>query len=105
MRDIIIYTIEDIKELLQPIFVKFNVKKAILFGSYSKGVATERSDVDLILDSGLTGLNFVSLIEGVRLVLNKERDVFDKTHIIPNSKISAEISKDGVVLYEDIERS
>ena len=95
-----IYTIDDIKAVLHPIFVKHRVKRAVLFGSYVKGFANQNSDVDLILDSGLRGLKFVGLIEDVRSALDKEVDVFDETHIIPNSKISSEISKDGVVIYE-----
>ena len=95
-----IYTIDDIKTVLRPVFVKHSVKKAILFGSYVKGLANQNSDVDLLLDSGLRGLKFVGLIEDVRSALDKEVDVFDETHIIPNSKISSEISKDGVVIYE-----
>ncbi|MBR0359869.1 MAG: nucleotidyltransferase domain-containing protein [Clostridia bacterium] len=95
-----IYTIDDIKAVLHPVFVKHSVKKAVLFGSYVKGLAKQNSDVDLLLDSGLRGLKFVGLIEDVRSALDKEVDVFDKTHIIPNSKISSEISKDGVVIYE-----
>jgi len=95
-----IYTIDDIKMALHPIFVKHSVKKAVLFGSYVKGLANSNSDVDLLLDSGLRGLRFVGLIEDVRSALNKEVDVFDETHIIPNSKIFSEISKDGVVIYE-----
>ena len=95
-----IYTIDDIKKALHPVFVKHSVKKAVLFGSYVKGLADNRSDVDLFLDSGLKGLKFVGLIEDVRDALDKDVDVFDKTHIIANSKISSEISRDGVVIYE-----
>lgn len=95
-----IYSIEDIKSVLYPVFVKHSVKKAILFGSYVKGLANQNSDVDLLLDSGLKGLKFVGLIEDVRKALDKEVDVFDRTHIIPDSKIFSEISKDGVVIYE-----
>ena len=94
-----IYSVEDIKAVLHPVFTKHNVKKAILFGSYVKGLADHRSDVDLLLDSGLRGLEFIGLIEDVRLALDKEVDVFDKTHIVPNSKIFSEISRDGVVIY------
>lgn len=96
-----IYSVEDIKAVLHPVFTKHNVKKAILFGSYVKGLADHRSDVDLLLDSGLRGLKFIGLIEDVRLALDKEVDVFDKTHIVPNSKIFSEISRDGVVIYEE----
>lgn len=96
-----IYSIDDIKTVLHPVFVRHNVKKAVLFGSYVKGIANSHSDVDLLLDSGLRGLKFVGLIEDVRAALDKEVDVFDETHIIPNSKISSEISRDGVVIYEE----
>ena len=96
-----IYSVEDIKAVLHPVFTKHNVKKAILVGSYVKGLADHRSDVDLLLDSGLRGLKFIGLIEDVRLALDKEVDVFDKTHIVPNSKLFSEISRDGVVIYEE----
>ena len=95
-----VYTIDDIKAALHPVFVKHGVTRAILFGSYVKGMANQNSDVDLLLDSGLRGLKFVGLMEDVRSALDKEVDVFDETHIIPNSKIHSEISKDGVVIYE-----
>ena len=95
-----IYTIEDIKTVLHPIFVKHSIKKAVLFGSYVKGLANQSSDVDLLLDSGLRGLQFVGLMEDVRAALDKDVDVFDETHIIPGSKISSVISRSGVVIYE-----
>ena len=96
----VIYTIDDIKSALHPVFVKHSVKKAVLFGSYVKGLANQKSDIDLLLDSGLRGLKFVGLIEDVRKALDKEVDVFDETHIVPNSRIFSEILKDGVVIYE-----
>ena len=77
-----IYTIDDIKTMLYPVFARNNVKKAVLFGSYVKGLANSNSDVDLLLDSGLRGLKFVGLIEDVRSALDKEVDVFDTTHIV-----------------------
>ena len=95
-----VYTIDDIKTVLRPVFDKHSVKKAVLFGSYVKGMANKNSDGDLLLGSGLRGLKFVGLIEEVRTALDKEVDVFDQTHIMPYSKIFSEISRDGVVIYE-----
>ena len=95
-----IYSIDNIKTALSPVFNNYSVKKAILFGSYAKGVSTPKSDVDLLLDSGLKGLRFVGLIEDIRTALDKEVDVFDVSHIVPHSKISSEILKDGVMIYE-----
>lgn len=58
------------------------LKSAVLFGSYGKGTASARSDVDLLVDSGLEGLRFVGLIEDIRSVLGeKEVDLFDVSHI------------------------
>lgn len=96
-----VYTIDDIKTVLYPVFARHNVKKAVLFGSYVKGLADGQSDVDLLLDSNLRGLKFVGLIEDVREALDKDVDVFDEAHIIKGSKIFSEIAKDGVVIYEE----
>ena len=95
-----IYTIDDIKDTLHPVFASYKIKKAILFGSYVKGSANAHSDVDLLLDSGLKGLRFVGLIEDIRAALDKDVDAFDRTHITPDSLIATEIQKDGVVIYE-----
>lgn len=95
-----IYTIDDIKAALHPVFNSYSIDKAVLFGSYVKGMADENSDVDLLLYSGLKGLKFVGLIEDIRAALNKEVDVFDISHITPESEISSEIRKDGVTIYE-----
>jgi len=46
-----IYTVDDIKGMLNPIFSSAPIYKAVLFGSYAKGVATEASDIDIVIDS------------------------------------------------------
>ncbi len=96
----VIYTVDDIQRVLYPVMNAYNVRKAVLFGSYVKGEATESSDVDLLVDSGLRGLRFVGMMEDIRQALNKDVDVFDVTHITPGSKIDAEINRDGVIIYE-----
>lgn len=45
-----IYTIDEIKELVAPVAKKYNLEKVYLFGSYARGEATENSDVDLRID-------------------------------------------------------
>lgn len=96
-----IYSYEEIKNRLFPVFQQYNVNKAVLFGSYGKGTATVKSDVDLLVDSGLKGLNFVGLMEAVRNALGeKEVDMFDVSHIDKGSLIEKEIAKTGVEIYE-----
>ena len=75
-------------------------KKCQTPGSYSKAAATENSDIDLLVDSGLKGLQFVGLSEDIREALDKDIDVFDVTHIEPESRIENEIRSTGVVVYE-----
>ena len=41
--------LDEIKELLLPVFVKNKVKKAIIFGSVCRGSATKKSDLDLMI--------------------------------------------------------
>ena len=95
-----IYSIPEIKHILSPIFDQYEVNKAILFGSYSKAEATENSDIDLLVDSGLRGFRFIGLSEDIREALDKDIDVFDVTHIEPESRIGDEIKRTGVVVYE-----
>ena len=72
-----------------------------MFGSYGKGKATIKSDVDPMVDSGLKGLRFVGLIEAVRRALGgTEIDMFDVTHIEKGSVIDREIERTGVKIYE-----
>ncbi len=95
-----IYTVEQLKNLLGSVFRHYDIKKAILFGSYAKGEATEDSDVDLLVNSGLRGLSFVGLKEDLCKAVGKDVDVLDVTHIEKDSKIDEEIQKTGIVIYE-----
>lgn len=94
-----VYSVSEIRNILLPVFVRYEINRVILFASYSKAAATETSDVDLLVDSGLRGLKFIGLSEDVRKALDKDIDIFDVTHIEPNSKIDDEIKSTGVLLY------
>jgi predicted nucleotidyltransferase len=94
-----IYDIAEIKRRLEPVFRVKGVKSAVLFGSYAKGEASENSDIDLLVDSGLRGLDFVELIEYVREALQKEVDVIDRYYIDKNSRIEQVANDDGVIIY------
>lgn len=93
------YTIPELKNRLAPIFEKYGVRKAVLFGSYGKGTANAKSDVDLLVDSGLRGLRFVGLSEDIQQVLGIDVDLLDVTHIEAGSQIDQEIKETGVMIY------
>ena len=94
-----IYSIEELQKLLSPVFASFGVKKATLFGSYAKGVATEKSDIDLLVDSGLHGLSFFGLLESVSNTVRVPVDLIDVSQVSPNSPVEREIKRTGVALY------
>lgn len=94
------YTIEEIKQTLTPIFSEYNVKKAVLFGSYAKNCADEKSDIDICVDSGLRGLDFFGLLEDVCTSVTCPVDMFDIYDVRAGSKIEQEIEKTGVVIFE-----
>ena len=45
-------TIEEIKERVTPICEKYKIDRMWLFGSYARGEADEKSDVDLCFEGG-----------------------------------------------------
>lgn len=93
-------TISQIKAKLQPVFQKYSVESAVLFGSYAKGMAHEMSDIDIMVDSGLRGMAFYGLLEDIVTSLNKPVDVLDSSEVERNSTVEREMRKSGVTIYE-----
>ncbi len=94
-----VYTIQQIQDILNPIFTNYNVRKAVLFGSYAKGLAKTNSDVDILVNSGLKGFDFYGLLEDVVTSLGKDVDMIDVSQVIPNSDVDNEIKRSGVMIY------
>ena len=95
-----IYTLPELKTILSPVFTSHGVRKAVLFGSYAKGQATEHSDVDLLVDSGLRGLAYYGLVEEVATALRVPVDLIDVTQVEQGSLVDHEIQRSGVAIYE-----
>ena len=94
-----VYTLPELQSILTPVFTFHGVRSAVLFGSYAKGSATERSDVDILVDSGLRGLAFYGLLENVVSVLGLPVDLIDVTQLEKNSPVEREIQRSGVPIF------
>ena len=94
------YSLPQLKDALFPLFLDYDIRKAVLFGSYGKGTATGKSDVDLLVDSSLRGLRFIGFLDEVQRALGKDVDLFDVSQIQPASPIDQEIRRTGVTIYE-----
>lgn len=97
-----IYTIEEIKKILEELLRDKPVYQVILFGSYAKQEATHKSDIDLIIDtnSKLKGFALLKLICQIEEKFQKEVDGFEKYEIIENSLIDKEIKETAIVVYQ-----
>ena len=92
--------VDMIKNKLRPIFDAYGIRRATLFGSSAKGTATQNSDIDILVDSGLKGLRFVGFLEALQSAVKLPVDLLDIRHIEKNSRIEREIQETGVVIYE-----
>lgn len=94
-----IVTVEYIKRKCTPILKKYNAEYCYLFGSYAKGKATEKSDIDLLICVDIKGIKFFGLVEELRLSLCKKVDALDINQINNNPDLVKEILKDGIKIY------
>ncbi len=99
-----ILTLEEIKDICKAVLDKYDVKYCILFGSYSKGKATEKSDVDLLISTEISGLKFFGIAEQLREALHKKVDLLDLRQLTDNQALIDEILRDGVRVYEQSEK-
>lgn len=94
-----ILTFDFIKEKVTEVLSKYDVNFCYLFGSYAKKKAKEKSDVDLLIDSSITGLNYFGLVEELRKSLNKKVDLVKFDQLTNNHDLIIEIMKDGIKIY------
>lgn len=97
-----VYTIDEIKSILEDILHDEPVYQIILFGSYAKNSANSNSDLDIVVDtnSKLKGFALLKLISKIEERFGKNVDGFEKYEIIDESPIDKEIKKTGVIVYE-----
>ena len=95
-----ILTLDEIKQGCKAVLDEYDVKYCILFGSYAKGTATEKSDVDLLISTDIVGLKFFGIAERLRETLHKKVDLLDLRQLADNQALIDEILKDGVRVYE-----
>lgn len=70
-----------------------------IFGSYAKGYATEKSDIDICVSTKLEGLKFVGLKIELENNLHKNIDLIRFSDLTDNLGLINEIMKDGIKVY------
>lgn len=93
-------TIEKIKNIVNDILPKYECSLCYLFGSYAKGYAKENSDVDLLIDTTVTGIKYFGLVEELRNALHKKVDVVLLRQLDNNLPLVKEILNSGIKIYQ-----
>lgn len=97
-----VFSINEIKTILFPIFETAPVYRAILFGSYAKGSPTDKSDIDIVIDSKgeLLNMDFYGVLEDIATRLGKSVDLFEITELKNNAAMQSAVEREGIVLYD-----
>lgn len=94
-----VYTIDEIRNVVAPIAKAYDVDRVYLFGSYARGEATPKSDVDLRIDKGrlrglfTLGAMYADLEEG----LGKKLDLLTTGSL--DQKFLKQISGEEILIY------
>ncbi len=91
--------ITQIKKLTQPVFSRYKIKRAGVFGSVARGESTLKSDIDILVDMDLS----YDLFDFIKFKQELETSLQKKVDLVEYSAIKAVIRKDvlqsEVVIY------
>lgn len=95
------YTIDEIREKAMPVAIRYGVDALSLFGSYARGDADEKSDLDFLIRKGdMKGLlSYCGMIADLEDIFHCRVDLVMK-NAIKDQKFYEEIERDEVKLYE-----
>ena len=93
--------ISEIQKIVVPIAHAYGVKRLYLFGSYAKGTANEKSDVDLLVEkeSTMSLLKLSGMRQMVQEALNLSVDLVTTAGI--EDDFRKEIDGTEILLYEE----
>ena len=94
-----IYTLDEIKSIATPIARQYGVAAMYLFGSYARGEATPKSDLDFRIDKGQ--LRSLFQLAGMQLALEngfqKDLDLLTTQMLTP--QFLSDIRPEEVLIY------
>ena len=93
-----ILTLSDIRRIVKPLAEKYHISEVYIFGSYARNEATSSSDIDFLVFGG-NGFKLTSVFafaEELRMIIQKEIDVFEINEVNRDSTFYTTIMKEMV---------
>ncbi len=75
------------------------IECAYLFGSYARGTANGKSDIDILVVCPPMGMKFYGIGEVLEKELHKKIDLHTHRQLMDNETFMAEFLKDGIKIY------
>nr|WP_300808369.1 nucleotidyltransferase domain-containing protein [uncultured Acetatifactor sp.] len=106
------YALEEIQAIVYPILRSHGVSRAYLFGSYARGEATGKSDIDLRIDAGKIKGMFAlgALYHDLTEVLEKSvhlvttESLEHSANVARTKRFRSNIEEDERLIYEETEQ-
>jgi len=102
----LIYTVQEIQNRVIPVAIKYGLKAVYLFGSYARNEASEKSDIDLLVDTtgtqikGLFALG--ALYCDMEAALGKKIDMITVSSLEQTSQMPSEDAFKETVIRERV---
>jgi predicted nucleotidyltransferase len=96
-----ITNLNDIQALAIPLFDRFNIRKAAVFGSFARNENTQQSDIDLLVDfmGSYDLLDLVGLKQELEAILNRKVDLLTFKSLL-DEEFDKTILKEAKLIYE-----
>lgn len=75
----VVYTLEQLRDMIVPLVKRYGMRQASVFGSYARGEADADSDIDVLLDGGeaFRPINVFAVAEDLHEMSGKRVDVYE----------------------------
>lgn len=93
-----IYTIEQLLQIILPILKKYRAESALLFGSYARQEATQTSDIDLLVIGGteFDPTDVFCIADELHRATGKAVDVYELSELEQGSPFYNAVMNEGV---------
>ena len=93
-------TMRQIRAACSEVFSTYpEVTSAYLFGSYARGEATSKSDIDIVVVCPPMGMRFFGIASLLEKKLHKTIDVHTHRQLVKNENLMVEVLNEGIKIY------